>query len=91
MRQLDGKYSLDGEEIIKTATGEPIPHDEPVIVFRGRDKLLVQMLIAYRKLCLEDNCTDYQMKAVSDQMLRFYEFSVRHPERMKQPGCTLGK
>ena len=29
MRRIDSKYSIEGEQILKTATGEPIPEDEP--------------------------------------------------------------
>lgn len=89
MRRIDNKHHLDGEQIIKTGNGQPIPDDEPVILFRGRDKLALPMLRCYRALCVADGCTDYQMESMDDMIHRFEEFSNASPT-MKQPGCTRG-
>lgn len=63
---------------------------EPVILFRGRDKLALPMLNYYRGLCVADGCTDCQMQSMDDMIRRFQEFSDQSAT-MKQPGCTLGK
>jgi len=76
--------------LIKTGNDQPIPDNEPRIIFRGRDRLAVPMLKFYLKLCVADGCTDYQLKAVNDIIDAFEEFAETSLT-MKQPGITLGK
>ncbi len=94
MQPIDPKYGvdwLDGEvKIIKIATREPIPDDEPLILFRARDHHAIAMLRYYRNLCANDGCTDFHMKGIDNRLSAFEEFAVNHPERMKQPGITKG-
>lgn len=47
MRELDSKYSLDGERIINSKTGAEIPPDEPLFVIRARDALAIGIINAY--------------------------------------------
>lgn len=90
MTRLDNKHHLDGERIVKTGNGVPIDLEkEPVILFRGRDKLALPMLDYYRSLCVADGCTDYQLQSMDDMIRRFREFCEQSPT-MKQPGCTRG-
>jgi hypothetical protein len=89
MKRLDNKHHLEGEQIVKTGNGQPIPDDEPVILFRARDNLALPMLRHYLLLCKADGCTDFQLESMTDMILRFREFSERSPT-MKQPGCTRG-
>lgn len=91
MKRIDDKHHLDGEQIIKTGNGVPIDLDvEPVILFRGRDKLAVKMLEYYRQLCVEDGCNDHQLATMDNRIGLFKEFAASSPT-MKQPGITRGK
>ena len=95
MKRLDNKHNLDineaGEPCIVKTNGVLIDLDrEPVILFRGRDKLALPMLLYYRDLCAADGCTDFQLKSMDDMIGRFQEFA-NESGMMKQPGCTLGK
>ena len=95
MKRLDSKHNLDldvaGEPRIVKTNGIPIDLDkEPVILFRGRDKLALPMLHHYRGLCVADGCTDFQLESMDDMIRRFQEFADQS-STMKQPGCTLGK
>lgn len=90
MKRIDNKHHLEGEQIVKTGNGQPIPDDEPVILFRGRDKLALPMLLHYRQLCADDGCTDFQLTSMDDMIRRFKAFSAQSPT-MKQPGCTRGR
>lgn len=90
MKRIDNKHHLDGEQIVKTGNGQPIPDDEPIILFLGRDKLALPMIQYYRQLCKDDGCTDFQLESMDDMIRRFEEFAVTSPT-MKQPGITLGK
>jgi hypothetical protein len=90
MTRLDNKHHLEGEAIIKTGNGQPINlAAEPVILFRGRDRLALPMLRHYRQLCSIDGCTDFQLESMDDMIRRFQEFSDASPT-MKQPGITRG-
>ena len=93
--RIDNKHHIAADasctlQIVKTSNGQTIPDGEPVILFRGRDKLALPMLQFYRKLCVEDGCTDFQLESMDDMIRRFEEFA-KTSSTMKQPGCTLGK
>ncbi len=91
VRRIDLKHHIDEEgQIVKSGNGVPIPEGEPLILFRGRDRLAVPMLNAYRKLCVEDGCNDFQLGQVDELIARFKAFAVENAGVMKQPGITRG-
>lgn len=89
MRALDNKFSIDGDEIRNTRTGEAIPRDEPVFLLRARDYLAVNVLTSYLAYAQEDGCSRAHLQGIADTIQEFSEFQAAHPERMKQPGSTL--
>lgn len=92
MRKIDLKHHIDDQgRLIKTGNGQEIPSDEPLILFRGRDRLAVDMLEHYRKLCIDDGCNDFQLSQVDALLNSFKKFAEDHPDIMKQPGVTRGK
>lgn len=76
------KYTTDQEgRIINRATGQAIPDDEPVFIFRARDIHAVKALHAYL-----DACNDpAHIMAISARIVHFQEFQAAHPDRMKEP------
>lgn len=78
-------------KIVKTTNGQSIPDDEPTILFRGRDRLALPMLLHYRQLCVDDGATSYQLETMDVMINKFKDFEKTHPEVMKQPGITKGK
>lgn len=74
------KYCIQGEQIVNRASGEAIPHDEPVFIFRARDKLAQAALHAYAMRCTGQHAT-----AVLERAASFAQFALDHPERMKMP------
>jgi len=90
MRIIDGKYYCKDDWIYKRGTNEIIPELEPIILFRGRDKLALKMLQYYLELCELDGCTKYQLDSVQNQIERFRKFAETSPT-MKQPGITEGR
>jgi len=92
---IDSKYHIDDEgpggqlRIVKTRNNQPIPDDEPVVLFRARDNLALYTLRIYRILCLVNDCTEYQVMAVEKLIEKFEHFANRHNDRMKQPGCSF--
>lgn len=98
--QLDGKFhveafGMDGQDgmfLVKTSNGERLnPAEEPVIVFRARDKFALRILLQYESMCQHDGCTDYHLKKIGEVIARFATYANEHNDKMKQPGCTMGK
>lgn len=76
------KYDVNGEgRIVNRVSGEVIPDDEPVMIFRARDKNAAPMIAYYAKLC-----SDPEHKAiVKERLHHFVDFIHEHPDRMKEP------
>ena len=91
MRKISNRFHIDGEEIIKTSNGQPIPHDEPLLILRARDRLAIPLLRIYQQLSIVDGCNDWFLGEQKITIADFEAFAREHPERMKQPGVTRGK
>lgn len=86
----DRKYSFvtyrDGAgAFVNRVSGEAIPDDEPVIIFRARDRHALAMLEFYRAMVVDP----HHAQAVEERILDFRTFRAVHPDRMKEPG--IGK
>jgi hypothetical protein len=90
MNKGGGKYEARDGQIVKRSTGEPIPEDEPIFILRARDRLAYERLLEYQKAALLDGCTQYHLDGVAEAIEWFQKFRTMHPDRMKQPGVTLG-
>jgi hypothetical protein len=88
--RIDEKHHIANNRIIKTTNGQPIPDDEPRILFRGRDNLALPMLRFYRQLCVDAGCNDFQLASIDVMITEFEAFAETSPT-MKQPGITRGK
>lgn len=86
---IDGKFVIKGGQIVKASSGEIVPDDEPLMLMRARDRLVLPTLQHYRNLCVVDGCNEYQLALVDELIARFAEYSS-DPSRMKQPGVTRG-
>jgi hypothetical protein len=78
---LRGKHHRVVGQLVNRATGEAIPDDEPVFVFRARDKHAAMALAAYHNLCADQAHRDIVQKRIED----FVRFANAHPDRMKEP------
>lgn len=77
-KQQEPKY---GGMLFNRASGEAIPTDEPVFIFRARDKWAVMAIAGYMRMLPHDA----HRKAVLDRVNEFQMFTQDHPERMKEP------
>jgi hypothetical protein len=91
MRQIDPKFHIENDEIVKTSNGILIPKEEPLMLVRGRDKLALPLLYYYYNLSIDEGCTLYHLDGVWERINAFTQFAKEFQGRMKQPGCTLGK
>ena len=86
-KQQEPKYEIDEEGRIKNrVSGEVIPDDEPVMIFRARDKNAALAIAYYKKLCAD---TEHK-EAVNDRLHHFVDFAHNHPDRMKEPDTVRG-
>lgn len=77
----DPKYAVVDGQFVNRASGEAIPEDEPVFIFRARDWHAEQIIHAYAGLC-----TDPQhIEIVLECARNFQDFKNDHPDRMKEP------
>lgn len=88
MREIDGKFSINGDEIFNTISGEVVPEDEPVMFFRARDRFAVEAMRNYQLVCTIEGCDAKHLAGIEYNVGRFLKFRKEHPERMKRPGVT---
>lgn len=77
----DPKYVIIGGKLCNAKTGVSIPADEPIMIFRGKDKTALSIISIYAGACGEGPHAD----AVKAQVDRFTHFAHNEPDRMKTP------
>jgi len=77
------KYTVNGSAIVNRASGEAIPADEPVFIFRARDRKALRALTVYGAAVALGSFEHWD--AVSERIADFSRFAAAHPERMKEP------
>jgi hypothetical protein len=75
------KYGIKQNRLYNRASGEFIPADEPVFIFRARDKLAAAALEYYMHRCGDPA----HQEAVFMRMADFDKFASNNPSRMKWP------
>ena len=67
--------------IVDRHTGQPIPDDEPIFVFRAKYRRALTALTAYYAAITNPE----HAKAVAVRIESFKAFAAGHPERMREP------
>jgi hypothetical protein len=80
----DSKFKFEDGRFVNRVSGEAIPDDEPIFIFRARDYYALQTLEHYRKLVGDD----YHRQAIDESIYDFRAFKRANPARMKEPGIT---
>lgn len=81
----DPKYDFQNGQVINRATGEAIPADEPVFVFRARDRFAVAALHRYMNAVNMTQGQSDHYNAVARRAEEFEVFAVENPDRMRDP------
>lgn len=78
--------SLRGR-LINRASGEAIPKDEPVMIFRARDRLAsLYAVLPYRDAAdLTPGCAQTIRDGAAERLSAFANFALNSPERMRDP------
>lgn len=77
----DPKYVIISGVICNAKTKEPIPADEPIMIFRAKDWAAHGTIVNYS---LNFQIGTPHFAAVRDQAQRFAEFQKMYPDRMKR-------
>ena len=80
------KYTVNGHAIVNRASGEEIPADEPVFIFRARDMYAANNIRLYAGLFPRESS---HYAAVIGRIEDFLRFAQQHPERMKEPDTAI--
>jgi hypothetical protein len=83
MRQIDFKYKTSGD--ITKMDGTPIPPDEPLVLFRAKDKLLPALLVQYRQLCQDAGSPQQQVEAVDELIKSVETWQEQNQDKVKIP------
>lgn len=80
----DRKFKFEDGRFVNRVSGEAIPDDEPVIIFRARDKHAPPVLVAYLNMVSDP----HHRRAVTDRIGEFQAYREANPDRLKEPGIT---
>jgi hypothetical protein len=75
----DGKYGR-----VTTEHGD-IPDDEPVIVFRARDRLVPELLDYYHGQCIEAGSPQRHRDLIAAQRKRIIAWQDANPDKVRTP------
>ena len=75
------KYTIKDGRLVKRDNQIPIPDDEPLFIFRAKDRKALAALVAYNMIL--DNLD--QKESVTKSINDFREFQEKHPEKMGEP------
>lgn len=81
------KYGIRDGQIVNRLSGAPIPDDEPIFIFRAKDRLAVRILTAYFSAIENPE----HARAVAARLEDFKRFAREHPERMKDPDTSTAQ
>lgn len=76
------KYTVNGQSIVNRASGEAIPDDEPVFIFRARDVHARSTLRFYSNVLPRGTA---HWLAVMNRVIDFDTWATANPERMREP------
>lgn len=88
--EQEPKYDVRFGRLVNRASGIPIPHDEPIMIFRAQDVHVRPTIRRYCDLVTnnEGAAQTSHQKTCFGRYQSFVEFADRHPERMKSPDTS---
>jgi len=78
---FERKYKIKDSRLVKRSNEVPIPEDEPLFVFRAKDRKALAALVGYNLVL--DNLD--QKEAVTKSINDFRQFQKDNPEKMGEP------
>jgi hypothetical protein len=84
-RFQDSKFKFENGRVINRWSGEAVPQDEPVMVFRARDVHALRAISAYMDFLADP----HHREVVMSRYIQFERFALDHPDRMKEPVSAM--
>lgn len=81
----DPKYGINAGKVVNMTSGEAIPADEPIFVFRAKDIHAVTALNAYFEEC--KNLA--HQAAILQRVEDFINFRIENKDRMNEPDTEI--
>ena len=78
---FERKYEIKDNKLVKRSNQVPIPKNEPLFIFRAKDRKALAALVAYNMVL--DNLD--QKEAVTKSINDFRNFQEKNPDKMKEP------
>lgn len=75
------KYKIKDGNLVKRNNEVPIPEDEPLFIFRAKDRKALSALVAYNMILDNLDQKESVMKSIND----FREFQENNPDKMNEP------
>ena len=82
----DPKFYIENNQLV--GQSGPVPDDEPLFIFRARDRYAVRILMEYMHHIL-GRTDDSHAAAVAQRIADFTKFASEHKDRMKIPDTDL--
>lgn len=83
---IEPKYEIDDAgTIYNRQSGNPIPRDEPLMLFRGQDVQLLPLLARYILMCTD---TEHR-RAVALRLAAIAQWQTDNPLRVKEPSTVI--
>lgn len=83
MRRIDGKYQTDGT--LTKNDGTPIPDDEPLMLFRGKDQLLPDVVEYYADMCEAAGSPEEHVQTLREKADNIRAWQNDNPDSAKIP------
>jgi hypothetical protein len=80
-KRQEPKYDCGVDGVFNRQSEFLIPAEEPIFIFRARDRHAIAVLEHYKLLIIDD----HHEEVVQARINQFKEFKRTYPERMKEP------
>lgn len=86
LEKQEPKYDVNEDgQIINRATGDPIPDDEPIMIFRAKDSRSIDAIAAYVTACSDP----VHKVAIGDRLQDFLRYQANNPALVHEPDTYL--
>lgn len=89
MRKVNDMFHIEGEQLVKTSNGQPVPEDEPIFIVRGRDVLAARTVQFYMEECARAGVPVDRVNQLIEVYAAFLIYAKEHTTKI--PGSTHGK
>lgn len=80
------KYDAIDGQIVNRATGVAIPPDEPLIIFRAKDRNAIKAMLAYISECQ----VPHHKHIIRQRVHQFMDWQTANPSLVREPDTAVG-